>query len=96
MQRLSALQRVVVAGLIALPAAADGVTFSNVLPRTDTAGAIIDAHDGNYVFDGEKWWYFAMGYGLCPDTGTINGCDACGGSFEIDWPAGQVRFPTVS
>ena len=23
-------------------------------------------------------------------------CDACGGSFEIDWPAGQVRYPTVS
>ena len=19
-------------------------------------------------------------------------CDACGGSFEIDWPAGQVRY----
>ena len=34
------------------------------------------------LFDGEKWWYFAMGYGLCPDTGTINGCDACGGSWN--------------
>ena len=39
------------------------VHFSNVSPRRDAAGAIIDAHDGNYLLDPDrsKWWYFGMG-----------------------------------
>ena len=73
---------------------ADEVSYSNVRPRRDTAGNIIDAHDGNYVYDGVKWWYFAMGYGLCADTGTINGCDQCGGSWNNTvgvWSNQQLR-----
>ena len=59
--------------------------FSNVAPRRSaTDGSIIDAHDGNYVQDADgTWWYFGMGYGLCNDTGTVNGCDAkCGYSWR--------------
>lgn len=60
-------------------AAATPSIFSNVEPRRDNAGNIIDAHDGNYIFQNGTWWYFAMGYGLCNDTGTVNGCDPkCG------------------
>ena len=60
----------------------NAVRYSNVKPRVDTAGAIIDGHDGNYVYDvtRKKWFAFLMGYGLCNDTGTVNGCNACGGS----------------
>ena len=62
----------------ASPAAATA-TFSNIEPRRDTQGQIIDAHDGNYQLVNGTWWYFAMGYGLCNDTGTVNGCDpSCG------------------
>ena len=51
------------------------VRYSNILPRRDVHGDIIDAHDGNYVWsaDDQKWYYFAMGYGkgmdqLCTDN----------------------------
>jgi hypothetical protein len=50
-------------------AAAAAVVFSNVHPRRDTAGNIIDAHDGNYELVNGTWYYWAMGYGLCNDTG---------------------------
>ena len=70
-------------GLVtATEALAGGTAYSNVIPRTDRDGKIIDAHDGNYVFHEGKWWYFAMGYGLCSDTGTVNGCVKCGSSWN--------------
>lgn len=58
------------------------VQYDNTKPRRDTAGAIIDAHDGNYVAHAGRWFYFAMGYGLCLDTGTVNGCVPCGSSWN--------------
>ena len=57
------------------------VRFSNTAPRRNAAdGSIIDAHDGNYLQDENgTWWYWGMGYGLCNETGTVNGCDPkCG------------------
>jgi len=71
-------------------AAATSATFSNIEPRRDTQGQIIDAHDGNYQLVNGTWHYFAMGYGLCNDTGTVNGCDPkCGYS-----PANTVNVWT--
>ena len=60
------------------------LSYSNVQPRVDTAGRIIDGHDGNYVYDEtrKRWFAYLMGYGLCSDTGTVNGCDSCGGSWN--------------
>ena len=41
------------------------VNVSNVLPRRDTSGAIMDMHDGNVHVgeDGTYYWY-AAGYGV--------------------------------
>jgi hypothetical protein len=38
------------------------VTISNVLPRVNTSGQIIDAHDGTYNqwTPGGPWYYYAM------------------------------------
>jgi hypothetical protein len=56
-------------------------TFSNVAPRRDVTGKIMDAHDGSYrqfPASGTKlWYYYAMGYGLCTEnnrSATHNGC----------------------
>lgn len=52
------------------------VTISNIQPRRDTSGAILDAHDGNFVFDGDRneYLYFAAGYGTCEEPPGLNGC----------------------
>jgi hypothetical protein len=51
--------------------------LSNVLPRRDTSGAIMDAHDGNIItapaFPGTYFWY-AAGYGLCEERNSTSGC----------------------
>ena len=65
-----------------LAAALCGVTacvpqdLSNVVPRRDVNGAILDAHDGNVVYDevGQQWLYFAAGYGACREPDGLNGC----------------------
>ena len=61
---------------------------SNLLPRRTTAGAIIDAHDGNVVEDPLTpglFYYFAAGYGDCEEPPGSNGCadwcDGCGCGF---------------
>ena len=49
--------------LLALGATA--VRISNLVPRRDVSGRLLDAHDGNILFhDGEYIWY-AMGYTNC-------------------------------
>jgi hypothetical protein len=58
------------------------VTFSNKLPRLDTSGNIINAHDGTTRRYGagaaNPFYYTAMGYpGFCNETGQINGCTSC-------------------
>ena len=66
------------------------VTFSNIRPRHDSTGAIINAHDGttqrfpskgkgfrdatNSSSDDRLFYYHAMGYPDCPEPGTIQGC----------------------
>ena len=44
------------------------MTWSNVVPRRNATGDIMDAHDGSYNQwggPGTPWYYYAMGYGLC-------------------------------
>lgn len=51
-----------VAACLVLPATAKPVAFSNVLPRVNVTGDIMDAHDGSYnrwTVDG-MWYYYAM------------------------------------
>ena len=69
------------AALLLLAASARGklVTLSNVAPRRDSTGEILNAHDGTTQrFGGAgPFWYHAMSYPLCNETGAINGCNAC-------------------
>jgi hypothetical protein len=71
----------IVIAILTLPMLA-AVQFSNVEPRRSN-GSIIDAHDGNYLKLNDTWYYWGMGYGLCNDTGTVNGCDVkCGYNWK--------------
>ena len=49
------------------------VTISNVLPRRDAAGALMDLHDGTILRINGTYYYWGMGYGLC--NVTKSGCD---------------------
>ncbi len=50
------------------------VTISNVQPRRDTQGTILDAHDGKVLFkDGVYYWY-AASYGTCQEPAGSSGC----------------------
>jgi hypothetical protein len=52
------------------------VTISNVIPRRDTAGNIIDAHDGSiFLYDG-LYYYYGPSYGLCQEPPGPSGCTA--------------------
>ena len=52
------------------------VNFSNIQPRLDATGSIINAHDGTTrrYSPGGPFYYHAMSYGLCNETGKIDGC----------------------
>ena len=66
--------------LLCNPTGATEVTISNVEPRRDSTGQIMDMHDGNVVVgeDGTYYWY-AAGYGGCRERSGPNGCE---GGFE--------------
>jgi beta-xylosidase len=52
------------------------VIISNVVPRRDTAGNIIDAHDGSiFLYDG-LYYYYGPSYGLCQEPSGPSGCTA--------------------
>jgi hypothetical protein len=55
------------------------VTFSNTAPRLDTGGAILNAHDGTTrrYSPNAPFFYHAIGYPACNETGAINGCNSC-------------------
>jgi hypothetical protein len=64
---------------------------SNVVPRTDVNGNIMDIHDGTTIRIGDTFFWYGAGYGNC--TEMSSGCasiavGACG--FNLDH---QVRFP---
>jgi hypothetical protein len=61
-------------------ATATQVTISNVVPRRSTDGAIMDAHDGNILYDapsGLYYWY-AASYGNCTEPTGPSGCSDAG------------------
>ena len=58
-------------------ASAKLVTFSNVAPRVNTTGAIMNAHDGTTNRWNGRFFYHAMGYPACNETGKIDGCTSC-------------------
>ena len=65
---------------------ATAVTFSNIHPRRNSSGEIIDAHDGSYRQwggTGNPWYYYAMGYGTCKQDGTLcNHTNHCGYGYS--------------
>ena len=67
----------IVAASVAAAAAPTTSTLSNVVPRMDTTGAIMDAHDGNIITSpthpGTYFWY-AAGYGECVERNSTTGC----------------------
>lgn len=67
------------------PAARVVVNISNVLPRLDTTGAIMDMHDGNMVVKDGTWYWYAAGYGGCKERlgpGGATGPTGCAGGFH--------------
>ena len=64
MTRLSLLLALLLGGA-ATTARASAANISNVLPRRDTSGAIMDMHDGNvHVGDDGTYYWYAAGYGV--------------------------------
>ena len=64
---------------LAAPARGRPVTFSNTEPKRDASGAIMNAHDGTTrrYAPGGAFFYHAMGYPACNETGAVNGCTSC-------------------
>ncbi len=50
------------------------VTISNVIPRRDTDGNIMDAHDGNVFLHDGLYYYYDASYGLCKEPPGPSGC----------------------
>lgn len=50
------------------------VTFSNLNPKLDINGNIVNAHDGTYQRFGSYWYYHGVAYGLCKEP-PRRGCD---------------------
>lgn len=76
-----------------LSAQAKSVTISNVWPRHNVTGDVIDAHDGSYSqwTPGGPWYYYAMGYGTCKQ-GQAH-CHGCG--YGYSW-IGVWQSPDMS
>ena len=75
------------AALLLGAAAARPVNISNVVPRRDTDGAVLDAHDSKVIFFGGRYLWFAASYGNCTEPQGDSGCasvsvGACG--FQTD------------
>lgn len=68
------------------------MTISNIHPRFNISGEIMDAHDGSYSrwTSSGPWYYYAMGYGTCTQRGDM--CDGCG--YGYSW-IGVWRSPDM-
>lgn len=65
------------------------ITISNIIPRRDTTGTILDAHDSKLNFDPSTnlYYWHAASYGDCEEPSGPNGCaDASPGNcgFQMD------------
>lgn len=86
---MAAALRLCAAALALCVAAAIPITISNVIPRRDVSGAILDAHDSKLNFDSATGLYYwhAASYGNCTEPVGPNGCaDASPGNcgFQLD------------
>ena len=54
-------------------------TVSNVEPRRDSSGAIVNAHDGQIVHENGTYYWFAAGYEPCQEFSGLGGCAGCAG-----------------
>ena len=54
------------------------VTISNVIPRRDTSGAVLDAHDSKLNYFNHLYYWHAASYGNCSEPKGENGCAAVG------------------
>ena len=52
------------------------VTLSNVIPRRDTSGNILDAHDGSVFIYDNLYYYYGPSYGLCEEPSGPSGCSS--------------------
>jgi len=50
------------------------VNISNVVPRRDTSGAILDAHDSSVILQDGIYYWFAASYGNCTEPTGDSGC----------------------
>jgi len=50
------------------------VTISNVVPRVDSSGTIMDIHDGNTLLLKDGYYYYGASYGLCQEPAGDSGC----------------------
>jgi len=75
------------------------VTISNVIPRRDTDGNILDAHDGKvFLYDG-LYYFFGPSYGLCKEPAGTSGCTgwqpgSCG--FQLNHNVSLYTSPDLS
>jgi len=76
------------------------VTISNVKPRADVSGVIMDIHDGNtLLLDDGLYYYYGASYGLCKEPSGSNGCaDAGPGNcgFRMDHNVSLFTSPDLS
>ena len=75
------------------------VTLSNVVPRVDTNGNILDAHDGNIVYYDGLYYFFGPSYGLCREPAGPSGCasiqpGSCG--FQTNHNVSLYTSPDLS
>ena len=63
----------------------NGASFSNVLPRNDTKGNILNAHDGQIVRENGTYYWFAAGYQPCLEQPGLNGCAGCSKAHIHIW-----------
>ena len=59
---------------LSLASIAYSIEISNVVPRVDQNGSIIDSHEGNIFFFEKTYWYFGVAYPPC--TGECAACNA--------------------
>eukprot|EP01043_Picozoa_sp_COSAG02_P075920 COSAG02_NODE_15875_length_1134_cov_1.394203_1_plen_190_part_10 len=64
---------------VCLPSPTAAGKISNVVSRTDTDGAIVNAHDGQIVHENGTYYWFAAGYDACHESTGLNGCAGCSG-----------------
>jgi len=80
---------------VVLEAEATGSKVSNILPKRDTNGKILDAHDGNIVFDPatKLYYYYSVGYGDCEEPIGLTGCS---GFVNPSSPCGFLNNHSVN